>query len=329
MNATMRAMVHSAYGPFDGLALREVQRPIVKDDEVLIRVHAVGLHVADGFGVRGSPFVMRLFSGLTKPKVGIPGFDVSGVVEAVGKNVTRFVPGEKVFGANDQGGGCAEYVCRKQNTLAHAPTNLTFEEAAALPTSALAALHGLRDAAKLGAGQSILINGAAGGVGHFAVQIAKSFGAKVTGVCSAESAKLVRSLGADEVIDYTREDFTTKGPQYDVILDNIENRSLSELRRAAKPSGKVILNSGTGAKGFAMFTRLLKPLLLSPFVTQDLRRYLSTANHEDLTVLKGLVEAGKLRPVIDRVYPVRATPSALTRIEGGHVRGKVVITIRD
>lgn len=325
----MRAMVHPAYGPFEGLALRDVRRPIVKDDDVLIRVHAVGLHVGDGFGVRGSPFVVRLFSGLVKPKVGIPGFDVSGRVEAVGKNVTRFAPGDHVFGANDQGGGCAEYVCRDQNTLAHKPANLSFEEAAALPTSGLAALHGLRDAAKLKAGQSILINGASGGVGHFAVQIAKSFGAKVTGVCSAESAELVRSLGADEVIDYTREDFTTRGSRYDVILDNVENRPLSEVRRAVTPSGTLILNSGTGASGLSMLARLVKPILLSPFVAQDLRRYLSVVNHQDLLVLKELVEARTLKPVVDKVYPLHETACALARIAAGHVRGKVVIAIGD
>jgi NADPH:quinone reductase-like Zn-dependent oxidoreductase len=207
------------------------------------------------------------------------------------------------------------------------PARLTFEEAAAIPTSALAALHGLRDAGKLHEGQRVLINGASGGVGTFAVQIAKALGAEVTGVCSTTNLNMVRSLGADRVIDYTKEDFTQGGPRYDLILDNVENRSLSEVRRALTPRGTLVLNSGVGASGIRMLVRLVRPLVISPFVRHSLRRFLSTPNRADLTVLKTLVEDGKLRPVIDCTYPLPETPAALRHIEAGHARGKVVIAM--
>jgi NADPH:quinone reductase-like Zn-dependent oxidoreductase len=204
---------------------------------------------------------------------------------------------------------------------------LTFEQAAALPTSALAALHALRDVAQVRPGDKVLINGASGGVGTFAVQIARSFGAQVTGVCSTRNIEMVRSLGADEIIDYTTEDFTSGGRRYDVILDNVENRSLSECRRALAPHGTLILNSGTGAQGIGMVVRLLKPLVVSPFVQQKLRRYLSVTSHKDLVVLKELVESGRLRPVVDRTLPLHATAEALRYIETGRARGKVVVSI--
>lgn len=321
----MRAMFHGEYGPPDVLELRDIDRPAIDDEEVLVRVHAAGLHVGDCFTVRGEPFAVRMVSGLLRPRYGVPGFDLAGQVEAVGKSVKRFHPGDEVFGACT--GSCAEYAATSENQLALKPANLTLEEAAALPTSALAALHGLRDAGKIRAGQKVLINGASGGVGTFAVQIAKSFGAEVTGVCSTANVDLVRSLGADHVIDYTREDFTLRGERYDLILDNVENRSLSECRRALAPSGTLILNSGTGARGLKMLIRLVKPLVVSPFVRQNLRRYLSTPNHEDLVVLKGLVESGKLHPVVGRTFPLSETPAALRYIEGGHARGKVVVTL--
>ena len=207
------------------------------------------------------------------------------------------------------------------------PANLTLEEAAAIPTSALAALHALRDVGKVQPGQKVLINGASGGVGTFAVQIAKSFGAEVTGVCSTRNVDMVRSIGADHVIDYTQEDFTEGGPRYDLIFDNVENRSLKDCRRALSSNGTLILNSGTGARGIGFWVRLIKPLVLSPFVHQSLRRYLSVPNHKDLVVLKELVESGKIKPVIDKTYPLRETPAALVHIEAGHARGKVVITV--
>lgn len=266
-----------------------------------------------------------LATGLLKLRCGVPGLDVAGRVEAVGDNVARFQPGNEVFGACS--GACAEHARAGEDKLALKPANLTFEEAAALPTSALAALRALRDVGKVKPGQRVLINGASGGVGTFAVQIAKSYGAEVTGVCGTTNAGMVRSIGADHVIDHTQEDFT-QGPQrYDLILDNVENRSLSDCRRALTPTGILILNSGTGARGFRLLVRLVKPLVLSPFTRQSLRRYLSTPNHQDLVVLKELVESGKLTPVIDKTYPLDETPAALRHIEGGHARGKVVITL--
>lgn len=322
----MQAICHAEYGPFEQLRQQEITTPTIAADEVLIRVKAVGLHIGDCFGVRGTPFPMRLATGLVRPKSGIPGFDVAGEVVAIGERVTRFAVGDRVFGSDDRAGGCAEYARRSQERLAHVPANLSFEQAAALPISGLAALHALRDVANLAPGQRILINGAAGGIGHFAVQIAKAFGAHVTGVCSTRNVELVRSLGADQVIDYTREDFANGAQTYDVVLDNVENRPLAEVRRAVTPSGLLILNSGTGATGFTMFARLVKPLVLSPFVHQNLRRYLSTPNHADLVVLKDLVESGKLRPVLAAVYPMGEVVTALSRLEQGHVAGKTVLT---
>ena len=321
----MKAIVHDRYGALELLTLRDIDKPVINDEQVLVRVHAAGLHVGDCFGVRGSPLPMRVVSGLFKPKIGIPGFDLAGRVEAVGAKVTRFQPGDEVFGASM--GTCAEYAQAKENELALKPADLGFEQAAALPTSALAALHALRDVMKIKPGQKILINGASGGVGHFAVQIAKSYGAEVTGVCSSANVDMVRSLGADHVIDYTREDFAMGGPRYDFIFDNVENRSLADCRRALTPDGTLLLNSGTGAQGIRMMVRLLKPLLLSPFMRQNLRRYLSVPNHADLGVLKELVEAGKLDPVIGQTYELGETADALRHIDGGHARGKVVVSI--
>ena len=321
----MKAIVHDRYGSYDGLSVRDIETPVIGDDEVLVRVHAAGLHVGDCFGVKGTPLLMRVATGLFKPKYGVPGFDVAGQVEAVGGNVDQFQPGDEVYGACD--GACAEYVRVKKDKLVLKPASLTFEEAAVIPTSGLAALHALRDVGSVRPGQNVLINGASGGVGTFAVQIAKSLGAEVTGVCSTKNVEMVRSIGADHVIDYTKEDFTTSGRQYDVIFDNVENRSLANIRRALTPGGTLILNSGTGAKGLGMFIRLVKPLVVSPFVQQSLRRYLSVANQEDLAVLSDLVESGKLKPVIDRTYSLPETPAALEYIEGGHVSGKVVVSV--
>ena len=239
--------------------------------------------------------------------------------------MTQFRPGDEVFGAST--GTCAEYVLAEASKLAPMPAKLTFAQAAAMPIAALAALHALRDVGKVQPGQRVLINGASGGVGTFAVQIAKALGAHVTGVCSTRNVGFVRSIGADEVIDYTREDFAEGGARYDLIFDNVENRSLSDCRRALKPSGTLILNSGSGARGIALLLRLIKPLVLSPFVRHSLRRYLSVPNHADLVALKELVEAGKLTPVIDSTYPLSETPAALTHAEMGHARGKVVVTL--
>lgn len=321
----MKAIVQDGYGPPDVLKLRNIDTPIVKDNEVLVRVTAAGLHAGDGFTVRGAPFPVRFVTGLFKPKYGVPGYDVAGHVEAVGKDVTRFQPGDEVFGSCE--GSCAEFVCTVEDHLAPKPSNLTFVEAAAISTSALAALHALRDTGKVQPGQKVLINGAAGGVGTFAVQIAKSFGAEVTGVCSTRNVEMVRSIGADHVVDYTQQDFTQGEQRYDLIFDNVENRSLSDCRRVLAPQGTLILNSGTGAQGMALLVRLVKPLLLSPFVSQNLCRYLSTPNHADLVVLKELVEAGQVTPMIDRTFPLEETADAIGYIETGHARGKIVIVV--
>lgn len=322
---TMSAIRYESYGSLEALALRRARVPDLKPNSVLVRVHAAGLHIADCFAARGEPLLMRVETGLFRPNPGIPGFDFAGQVEAVGSRVTRYRPGDAVFGASR--GTCAEYVVAREEHVARKPGNLTFEQAAAVPTSALAALHGLRDAAGLRPGRSCLINGAAGGVGTFAIQIAKRLGAEVTGVCSTANVDLVRSLGADHVIDYTVEDFTKTPARYDVIFDNVENRSLSDCRRALKPNGKLVLNSGTGARGWAFIVRLLKPLVLSPFVGQSLRRYLSEPNQADLNVLRESIEAGKLVPVLDRVFALADVPRALQYIEAGHARGKVVVKI--
>lgn len=321
----MKAIVYDEYGSFDLLELRDIEKPAVGDDEVRVRVEGVGLHVGDCFSVRGTPFVMRFATGLFRPRHGIPGFDVAGRVETVGKDVTLFQPGDEVFGACN--GACAEFVCVKEGSLARKPAKLSFEQAAALPTSALAALHALRDLGKVQAGQKVLINGASGGVGTFAVQIAKSLGAEVTGVCSTANLEMIRSIGADDAIDYSQDDFTLSEQSYDLIFDNVENRSLSELRAALSSKGMLILNSGTGARGIRMMARLVKPLVLNPFVSQSLRRYLSVPNHEDLVALQELVDAGELSPVIDKSYPLDQTATALAYIERGHARGKVVVRL--
>lgn len=323
----MKAIVQDVYGSPAVLAYRDIGMPAVGPHEVLVRVHAAGLHVGDCFGVRGFPLPVRLFTGLLRPSPGVPGSDLAGHVEATGAMVTAFRTGDAVFGAGH--GTCAEYATAPEARLAHKPPSLTFEQAAAVPTSALAALHGLRDAGRLQAGQRVLIIGASGGIGTFAVQIAKARGAEVTGVCSSTNVALIRSLGADQAIDYTREDFAHTARGYDLVFDNVENRSLSDCRKALTPNGTLILNSGTGARGFHFWQRLVTPLLLSPFVGHTLRRYLSTPNYADLVVLTELIEAGALKAVLDRTFPLQKTPSALHYIEAGHARGKVVISIDD
>jgi NADPH:quinone reductase-like Zn-dependent oxidoreductase len=315
----MIAVVQNAYGSPAVLELKEIDKPVVKDDGVLVRVHAAALHAGDYFVLKGVPYFVRFVAGWPMPRNYVPGFDLAGVVEAAGKKVTRFRPGDEVFAFCER--ACAEYACAAEGMCALKQTNLTFEEAAAIPTSALAALHGLRDAGKVQPGQRILVNGASGGVGTFAVQIAKILGAEVTGVCSTRNVEMVRALGADHVIDYTREDFTRSG-SYDLILDNVGNRSFSECRRALTPRGVHIPNSGRAGIGY-----VVKALVRSVFVRQQGRPFLSKANHEDLLFLKGLVESGKVQPVIDRTCGLSETPETLGYVGEGHVRGKVVITI--
>lgn len=322
----MKAIVQDRYGPPDEvLQLRDIARPVAGEHDVLVQVESAGLHIGDCFIIRGVPFPVRLAMGLIKPKSIVRGLDVSGQVAAVGNSVNHFQVGDEVFGVTT--GAWAEYAVVEETKLALKPANLTFEEAAAVPTSALAALHGLRDAGQIRPGQSVLINGASGGVGSYAVQLAKEFGADVTGVCSTKNVEMVRSLGADHVIDYTQRDFTQGEERYDLILDNVENHSLAQCRRVLSPSGTLVLNSGSGARGVRLLVRLAMPLVLSPFIRQHLRRYFSTANHDDLILLKDLIESGKLRPVVDKKYPLRDTPAAIRYIETGHARGKTVITI--
>jgi len=322
---TMQAMLAPSYGSPDALHLAVIPKPVPKDTEVLVRVHAAGLHIGDCFAVRGRPFLMRMETGWLRPKTGIPGFDVAGFVEKVGVKVKRFQPGDEVFG--ECRGSCAKYVAASEQRLAIKPAGLTMIEAAALPTSGLAVLHALRDVAKIRPGESVLINGASGGIGTLAVQLAKSFGAEVTGVCSTRNMSMVRSLGADHVIDYTQHDFTTGDQLYDCIFDNVENRSLADVRRVLGPTGTLICNSGTGASGLAFWIRLLKPLLLSPFTSQSLRRYLSVPNHEDLVVLGEFVTSGKLKPVIASEHAMVDVADALHQLEQGHTAGKRVVNV--
>lgn len=315
----MKAIVQNAYGSTAVLELREIAKPVVKDGDVLVRVQAAALHAGDYFIMRGAPYLVRFVAGWPKPKDHVPGFDVAGHVEAVGKKVARFQLGDEVFGMC--GRACAEYASAQEDAFALKPANLTFEQAAAVPTSAFAALHGLRDAGKVQPGQKVLINGASGGVGTFAVQIAKFLGAEVTGVCSTRNVGMVRSLGADHVIDYTQEDFTRAGQLYDLILDNVGNRSFADCRCALAATGTLLPNSGRAGMGF-----ITKSLVRSAFVRQQGRPFISTPTHDDLLLLKGLVETGKLMPVIDRTYRLSETAEALSYVGAGHARGKVVIT---
>ncbi|MDP2883763.1 MAG: NAD(P)-dependent alcohol dehydrogenase [Ignavibacteria bacterium] len=316
----MKAIVQNEYGSPDVFELKEIDKPVVKDDDVLVRVHAASLQAGDYFVMRGVPYGVRMVAGWPKPKNYIPGFDVSGYVEAVGKNVKQFRPGDEVFGTCK--GACAEYACAGENNFLAKPANLTLEEAAAVPSSALTALHGLRDAGKVQPGQKVLINGASGGVGTFAVQIAKVFGAEVTGVCSTRNVDMVRSIGADHVIDYSQEDFTQSGQRYDLILDQVANHALSDCRRVLTPQGIHIPNSGHSGMGY-----VIKAFAVSLFVRQQGRPFIVLQNNDDLVVLKELIEAGKVTPVIDRMYPLIETPEAFRYLDEGHARGKVVIAV--
>jgi NADPH:quinone reductase-like Zn-dependent oxidoreductase len=321
----MKAITHDRYGSPDTLKLRDLPEPDIGESDVLIRAHAASLHPGDLFSVLGSPFPVRLMTGLRRPKLGIPGFDVAGTVAAVGPRVGDLSPGDEVFGVGD--GTCAELVRAPADLVIRKPANLSFAEAAAIPTSALAAMHGLRDAGRVQPGQRVLINGASGGVGTFAVQIAKVLGAHVTGICSGANAEMVRSLGADVVIDYTRTDFTAGPARYDLILDNIENRRLAEVRRALAPRGTLVLNSGTGATGLRMLARLLWPLVLSPFTGHNLRRYVSNPRRADLEWLAARAAVGSIRPVVGSTFALSEVPTALQRIASGHARGKTVVRI--
>jgi NADPH:quinone reductase-like Zn-dependent oxidoreductase len=316
----MKAIVQTAYGSPDVLKLKEVEVPAIKENQVLVKVHAAALNAGDYFSMRGSPWLVRMTVGFPKPKDYILGWDMAGIVEAVGDQVTKFGPGDEVFATCSA--TLAEYACVAEDKLALKPANLTFEQAAAVPSAGITALQGLRDVGKVQPGQKVLIHGASGGVGTFAVQIARALGAEVTGVCSTRNVDMVRSLGADHVIDYTQEDFTRSGKRYDLILDNVASRSFSDLRRALTPQGMIVPNSGHGGMGY-----VFKAFLLSPFMRQLGSMYLTSPNHKDLVVLKEFIEEGKLAPVIDRTYPLRETPEAFRYLEEEHARGKVVINV--
>ncbi|MEW2085970.1 NAD(P)-dependent alcohol dehydrogenase [Streptomyces sp. NPDC005283] len=323
----MKAVVRETYRSPDGLELKEIDKPVVGDDDVLVRVHAAGVDQGVWHLVTGLPYLLRgMGFGLRRPKNRVPGLDVAGRVEAVGRNVIRFQPGDEVFGTCS--GSYAEYACARQDKFAPKPANVTFAQAAAVPSSAFAALQGLRRSAQVQAGQKVLVIGAGGGVGTFAVQLAKEFGAHVTGVCSTKKTDLVRSIGADEVIDYTREDFADGPSRYDLILDAGGGRSLSHLRRALGPRGTlVVVGSEEGGRWAQGVDRALRAALLSPFVSQKLRMLVSTENEGDLQLLGELIEAGKLTPIVDRTYSLSEVPKAIEYLRAGHARGKVVITV--
>ncbi|MGD1047313.1 MAG: NAD(P)-dependent alcohol dehydrogenase [Candidatus Krumholzibacteriaceae bacterium] len=322
----MRAIHYTEYGPPDVLHLAEVAKPTPKVDEVLIRIRAASVNPLDWHFMRGMPYVVRIQAGLRKPKVTRLGVDVAGQVEAVGGNVTQLQPGDEVFGSCR--GAFAEYGCASEGALVLKPANMTFEQAAAVPVAAFTALQGLRDKGRIQPGQKVLINGAAGGVGTFAVQIAKAFGADVTGVCSTRNVGLVRSIGADNVIDYTQEDFTKNGRRYDLIFDTVGNHSLSDCRRALTAKGTLVLVGGPNeGRWLGPLAGILKAVVLSRFVSQKIVSFLARLNKDDLIVMRDLLEAGKVVPVIDRSYPLSDVPEAIRYLEEGHARGKVVITM--
>ncbi|MFF2447006.1 NAD(P)-dependent alcohol dehydrogenase [Neobacillus sp. NPDC058068] len=322
----MKAIVSNKYGSPDVLELNEVEKPIPEDNQVLVKVHAASVNFGNLVLLRGKPFVARFAFGLLKPKYSIPGGDIAGRVEAVGKNVKQFRPDDEVFGdlSRSGWGGFAEYVAVPENALALKPANMSFEEAAAVPMASVTALQGLRDKGKIQSGQKVLINGASGGVGTFAVQIAKSFGAEVTGVCSTRNLEIVRSIGADHAIDYTKEDFTKKTQRYDLILGANGSHPISAYKGALSPNGVFVHVGGSGAQLFQTMT-------LGPWISMTGRKkmgsLLQRANQKDLLYVKELLEAGKVKPVIDRRYKLSEVPEAFKYFEAGHAQGKVVITM--
>ncbi len=324
----MKAIVYQKYGSPDVLELEEVQKPTAKDDEVLIEGQAASVNPLDWHFLRGTPLFARLVTGLLKPKNKILGADIAGRVEAVGRNVTQFQPGDEVIGAAFESGlgAFAEYVCVAENTMMLKPASMTFEEAATVPVAAFTALQGLRDKGRIKPGQKVLINGASGGVGTFAVQIGKSFGTEVTGVCSTRNLDMVRSIGADQVIDYTQEDFTQNGKHYDLIIDAVGNRSVSDLKRALSPKGTCVII------GFSSLALLFQAMFLGPWMSLIGSKKIGLMgtvkpNSKDLDFMKELLDAGKVVPVIDRRYPLSEVAEAIRYLEEGHAQGKVVITM--
>ena len=321
----MKAVVYYNYGSPDVLKCEEIEKPTAGDNEVLIKVRAASVNPFDWHFMRGTPYIVRIQAGLRKPKVTRLGVDVAGQVEAVGRNVTQFKPGDEVFGACR--GAFAEYACASESALVMKPDNVTFEQAASAPVAAFTALQGLRDKGQIQPGHKVLINGAAGGVGTFAVQIAKSFGADVTGVCSTRNVDMVRSIGADRVIDYTQEDFAKSGQRYDLFFDCVGNHSLLTCRRVLNPKGIYIVVGGPDGRWLGPLARMLKTLVLSWFVSQNLVMLLARRSKEDLTIMHELMAAGKVTPVIDKRYRLSEVPEAIRYLEEGHARGKVVITL--
>ena len=324
---SMKAIVYRCYGSADVLKLEAIAKPAVADDRVLVKVHAASVNPLDWHYMRGKPYVMRPMAGVGKPDSILMGADFAGTVESVGKNVTRYKPGDEVFG--DRDGAFGEYVSvREKGAMALKPTNMSMEQAAAVPIAGLTALQALRDKGKLQAGQKVLINGASGGVGTFAVQIAKTYGADVTGVCSTRNVAMVKSIGADHVIDYTQEDFTQGSIRYDLIIDNVGSHSLSEYRRVLTPNGKLVMVGGPSDDPWlGPLTTSLKAYIVSPFVSRKMIFMLAQSNSEDLDVLRDLMQTGKLTPVIDRRYPLSETAQAISYLEQGHAKGKVIITV--
>jgi NADPH:quinone reductase-like Zn-dependent oxidoreductase len=326
----VKAIVRGRYGSPDVLELTEIDKPEPGDDEVLVRVHAASVNPADWHFLRGTPYIARLQLGLRKPKDRVLGCDVAGQVEAVGKNVTMFRPGDDVFGSPFMHGlgAFAEWICISEDLLAPKPAALSFEQVAAVPLAASTALQGLRDHGRIETGYKVLIIGASGGVGTFAVQIAKSFDAEVTGVCSTRNVDMVRSLGADHIIDYTKEDFTQSGQQYDLIFQLAGTRSPSECRSALTSNGTLVISSGESeGRWIGPVDRVIKALVLSALVSQKLATFTVKPNREDLQLLKQFIEDGTLTLVIDRTYQLARVPEAIRYLEEGHARGKVVVTV--
>ena len=321
----MKAIAYHRYGSPDVLQCEEIEKPVPGDDEVLIAVRAASANPLDWHFLRGTPYVGRLQFGLRKPKTPRLGADVAGRVEAVGRNVTRFKPGDEVFGACR--GAFAEYACAPESALVLKPQNVTFEQAASAPVAGITALQALRDKGRLQPGQTVLINGAAGGVGTFAVQIAKQLGADVTGVCSTRNVERVRSIGADWVVDYNQEDFTRSGQRYDLILDCVGNHSLSACRRALNPQGIYIIVGAPDGRWISPLPRVLQALVMSKLGSRSLVPFLARRSQEDLIVLRDLMAAGTVTPVIDRCYKLEEAPEAIRYLEDGHARGKVIITV--
>jgi NADPH:quinone reductase-like Zn-dependent oxidoreductase len=324
----MKAIVLRCYGPPEVLKLEEVAIPTAADNEVLVRVRAAAVNPLDWHRLRGSPYIMRLPDGFGAPKDTRMGVDFAGTVEAVGKSVTQFKPGDEVFGGRS--GALAEYLTvREDRALVHKPPNMTFEQAAAIPVAAVTALQGLRDKGQIQPGQKVLINGASGGVGTFAVQIAKSFGAEVIGVCSTRNVDLVRSIGADHVIDYKQENFTEGNQRYDLIIDNVGNHGVLKLRGVLKPSGKIVIIGGPKGNWLGPFSGVIQAIVVSPFVDEEIGMFIADLNQKDLNLLADLAREGKITSVINRRYTLDQVPEAIAYLEEGHVRGKVVIGIEE